>query len=335
MISDRQILEYYQAFIRAHQRKPRTEEIAAHFKTTTGVINGKMPALSEELNRRKTAYQEWLLSVKVAGAPKADFPYKGPFSRGLSLKKFTGREGWQDKKLQALYWQDCRTNVYQEGTVDYYQHEEMIVLNKTTAGELYDPRKAYYPKYQKGSRRFLEQIAGEISSGAKSDRERAIRLMLWISKIPSGPYKHRVKDFVYFLGGTEEEVIKKGAAMCNEVARVLCFLAQIMGMPARGAFHFPTVPGADAHACAEIFFEGKWNWFDETGGYGVLRPDGYFASTWELNRDPAPVAQVPFLGQAYAYPSLFTGTNCIVPYNIDDIARYRYDWQMYLLKGKK
>lgn len=327
MITDGKILEFYRGFIRKHQRKPTIEEIAVHFKTTTGVINGKMAALNQELNNCKAAYQDWLLTDKVAGAPKPDFPYKGPYASGVNLKKFTGREGWNDASLQALYWQGCRTNVYLEGTVDYYQHEEMIVLNKTTAGELYDPRKAYCPKYQKGSRQFLEKIAGEIAAGTKSDRERAIRLMLWISRIPSGPYKHRVKNFVYFLGGTEEEVIKKGAAMCNEVARVLCFLAQIMGMPARGAFHFPTVRGAEGHACAEIYFEGKWNWFDETGGYGVLRKDGYFANTWELNHDPTPVTLAPFLGQAYAYPSLFTGTNCIVPYNIDDIARYRYDWQ--------
>jgi hypothetical protein len=329
MIAAENFFDFYQDFIRQHQRRPKAEEIAAHFRTTTGVINGKMPAVSEELTRRKAVYQEWLLSDKVAGAPKPDFPYKGPQARGVNLKKFTGREGWQNKKLQALYWQSSRANVYLEKTVDYYQHEEMIVLNNASAGELYDPQKAYYPKYQKGSRQFLEQIANEIAAGTKSDRERAIRLMLWISRIPSGPCKHRVKNFVYFLGGTEEEVIKKGAAMCNEVARVLCFLAQIMGMPARGVFHFPTVQGAEGHACAEIFFEGKWNWFDETGGYGVLRKDGYFANTWELNRDPAPAAKMPFLGQGYTYPSLFTGANSIVPYNIDNIAHYRYDWQTY------
>lgn len=332
MIVAEKVFDFYQSFIRQYQRRPTLDEIAVHFRTTTGVINGKMPAVNEELNCRKIAYQEWLLSGKVAGAPKPDFPCKGLRPRGVNLGKFTGREGWQDKKLQDRYWEDSRANVYLEGTVDYCQHEEMIALNNTTAGELYDPRKVCCPKYAKGSRQFLEQIAREIAAGTKSDRDRAIRLMLWISAIPSGPYKHRVKNFVYFLGGTEEEVIKKGAAMCNEVARVFCFLAQIMGMPARVLFHFPTLRRpdgrfVDGHCCVEAFFEGKWNWFDETGGYGVLRKDGYFANTWELHHDPTPVTKMPFLGQAYTYPSLFTGTNAIVPYNIDDIARYRYDWQ--------
>jgi transglutaminase-like putative cysteine protease len=328
MISSKDILSYFQEFIMKNQRKPSLEEIAVPFETSTGVIKGKMPAVHEELNRRKSAYQEWLLSEKVSGAPRPSFHYQGPFAQGTDLKPFTGRTGWKhDEKLQALYWKDSRTNVYLEGTVDYFQHEEMIVLNDTTAGDLYDPKQAYHPKYQAGSRSFLEKIAREITEGAKSDRERAVRLMLWISRLPSSPYKHRVSNFVYFLGGTEEEVIKKGALMCNEVARVLCFLAQIMGMPARGVFHFPVVPGAEGHACAEVFFEGKWNWFDETGGYGILRPDGFFANTWELNQDPEPAAKMTFLGQGYAYPSLFTGTNAVVPYNIDDISRYRYDWQ--------
>ena len=53
-------------------------------------------------------------------------------------------------------------------------------------------------------------------------------------------------------------------------------------MPGRIVMH-----DIGGHIAAEICIEGQWAYIDPRAGIYCLKPDGSFASTWELWQNPA------------------------------------------------
>jgi transglutaminase-like putative cysteine protease len=210
-------------------------------------------------------------------------------------------------------------------------HDEQIALTSETEPWFYSADAVRLPEYTRGTRRFLEQVVEEQTRGCKTDRAKAMALVHLIGNPETSPYRHRGDDFTYFLGGTEEEVLKKGWRMCNEISRVLAFLCQIAGMPARCLFLFTdTLTCVDGHSMTEIFFDGKWNLIEQNLGIMYLKKDGYFASAVELRDDPDIVNSRADVGGGLALSHCcFTGPISIIPYDIDRIDRYQYPWQVF------
>jgi len=181
------------------------------------------------------------------------------------------REGcrlWLDRVL-AFYGPD--------GGVDVEVIDDEIILNEKSVEYLYSDFTPMEIKYVPGSRPMLEAIVKEHVTDGMSDRCKALALM------------RRVRDNRdaglarpgLFVGGCEEELLKRGALRCNEVARLYACLCQIAGLPAR--LHCAHISG---HMMNEVYIDGKWAWLDPMKGIAPVNDRDEPASAWELLRDP-------------------------------------------------
>ncbi|MBN1809608.1 MAG: hypothetical protein JW909_11120 [Planctomycetes bacterium] len=180
----------------------------------------------------------------------------------------TGCRLWLERVL-AFYGED--------GGVDVEIIDGQLPLTEKTADYIYSAFTPIEPAYRPGSRPMLEKIvAGAVSAGM-SEREKALALM----RVVRDSRTHGLASPNLFTGGSEEELLKRGAVMGNEVSRVLVVLCQIAGLPART--HSSHISG---HMMAEIFTGGKWGWMDPMKGVAPVLPDGSPASAWDLFRSP-------------------------------------------------
>ncbi|MBE9570178.1 MAG: hypothetical protein IMF11_06110, partial [Proteobacteria bacterium] len=133
--------------------------------------------------------------------------------------------------------------------------------------------------YQKGSHPFLEEVVDGITSNCKNNREKALRLMRFCRDL----YKRNItKDFsLYIYGGTEEELVEKPEELCECLGRLMVALCEIAGIPGRIVMH-----DIGGHITSETYIEGKWAYIDPRCGIYCLKPDGTFASTWEIWQNP-------------------------------------------------
>lgn len=224
-------------------------------------------------------------------------------------------------------WRKAVLSVYKPDTPDARFGEENIWLNAETAEYVYTRFTPLQINYIKGSRPFLEQTANEITKGCKTKREKVLAIVHWVRDI----HKRSDGPMEIFHGGTEEEVIKKGSDMCNEMARVFCFLCQIKGIPARFAGH-----PMGSHGVAEAYLESGWAYFDDRGKYFV-KPNGKFASIWDLMQNPSIITKQPaWVKKNLAKTSGIARTvdfyfhpreiQQIANYSIDNCAHYSYAW---------
>lgn len=216
----------------------------------------------------------------------------------MDLKEHTGVHAkLPGHKLTAVLLENSTYSmaIYREGSVDWVFFNEAVVLTADTADALYRDFTPLAQPYVRGTRVFLEKIVDAVTAGCKSDRQKALALLDWVRDIP---VTYQNVDGDPFHGGTEEEVIRKGSSMCNEQARVLGILAQVAGMPSRYVGHMTPIDFDDpksgtGHGVNELYIENHWAYFDIRGKF-FLKPDGAFASTWELIRNPALIdAQSP------------------------------------------
>ena len=161
--------------------------------------------------------------------------------------------------------------------VDIEIIDDQIILNDKTVDYIYS---AYTPldiRYVPGSRPMLEEVVRQCVKPGLSDREKSLALM------------RRVRDNQdmglaradLFYGGTEEELLKRGAIMCNEVSRLFVCLCQIAGLPAR-----TFCAHISGHMMAEVCCSGHWWWIDPMQGIAPVKDDDSPASAWELHLDP-------------------------------------------------
>ena len=180
-----------------------------------------------------------------------------------------GCELWLQRVL-AYYGED--------GGVDVEIIDDQVILNEKTVDYLYSDYTPLETHYVPGSRPMLEAIVAEHVAEGMAQREKALALMRRVrDNRDSGLARPEL-----FCGGTEEELVKRGAIMCNEVARLFVCLCQIAGLPAR-------VMGAhiSGHMMTEVYIDGRWGWIDPMKGIAPVNDAGQPASVWELFRDPA------------------------------------------------
>ena len=219
-------------------------------------------------------------------------------------------------------------------TVEDQLHENVVVLCAETADFLYTRFTPTEVNYHQGSRPVLEATVREVTADCVTDREKVLALLRYVRDI----YKQPSSDDESSLrGGTEEQLLESDPRLCEFQSRLLAALWQVAGFPARRVAHF-----IGGHAVTEVYFEDKWAYIDIRGIY-VLKPDGKFASTWEIwthpewiqNQSEEVIADRvqegdPSLGDIYRWdntPNQYFHPNevtTIMNYDISQAAQYSY-----------
>jgi len=249
-----------------------------------------------------------------------------------------------ERKGCQLWLQRVLSYYGRDGGVDVEIIAGQLVLNAKTAEYIYSeqftPRRI---KYQPGSRPMLEKIANDLTTNVAEPKEKALAIMRWVRDNRDRGLKPKLR----FDGGTEEELIKRGAIMCNEVSRLFCVLAQIAGLPAR-----VFCSHISGHMMCEVFVGEGWWWIDPMKGTYCYKDDGSVASAWDLKNDPTLIDRQekeiwedcrpvgPFAGkdrsernlaytqakirQCYFHPR---EANAIGNYFVWEHGRYTYPWR--------
>ena len=328
------ILGYFQETTRQRGYPPFLLEIALNFSMSKPEAVRERTLIIQHLARITYEMEKPRQDVEIQLPPQTLPPAPGE----IDLDRFTGRDRWPDARDRMIYWHNAADIAYLSGTVDYVLHEDQIALTPLTERYLYSADSVRTAKYEPGSRTFLEKVLKETTLGCETDRAKVLALVRLIGNPDTSPYREpQYRDMFgpnYFerpLGGDEESVLRKGWHMCNEITRVLVFLCQMAGIPARTVFMFTdplTLVGG--HAVTEIFFDGKWNMVENNQGVMFRQDDGYFASVVQLRDDPSIVNSRPDVGGGLCLcHAAYTGPISVLPYSIDRVDHYSYATQPF------
>lgn len=279
-----------------------------------------------------------LLVLLVLAAFGADRPPDTHVSSWEELKVYTGRGAYQ--KIEGQLRQKTYLAVYDGlqqlygGTVDGQLHEEVVLLCPETADFLYSGFTPTEVDYRQGSRPVLEAKVREVTAGCTTERQKVLALLRNVRDLYQQPGDESLSSV---LGGTEEQLLDARPRWCELQSRLLVALCQVAGFPARRVGHF-----IGGHAVSEIYFEDRWAYIDIRGIY-FLKPDGKFASTWdiwthpewiELQDDEVKADRVrdgdPRLADIYRWESTLkrffhpNEVTAIMNYNISQAAKYNY-----------
>jgi hypothetical protein len=244
-----------------------------------------------------------------------------------------GVKSWLERVLAAYGEAPC---------VDIQVIAGQLILNRTTADYIYTKYTPLKLRYKPGSRLFLEKVLASVVRPKMSEKEKFLAILRRCRD-----NRDAASPKIQFFGGTEEDLIKRGAIMCNEISRVFVVLCQMAGLPARLVAAHIT-----GHMMAEVFVDGAWAWCDAMKGMFMYRDDGRLASMWDLMRDPGIVdrqaaavwkecrptvsRESPALSNIHkAYAQTYLRDCCLHPreavaignYFVWDHANYAYPWQ--------
>ena len=179
------ILDYFQESTRQRGYPPFLLEIALEFSLDK-------PAAIKE---RNLIVQHLARVTYEVERPKQDphlqlIPQVLPQASGtFDPKAFTGRDCWPDSRDRMIYWHTAAENGYLPGTVDFVLHEEQIALTPQSEPYLYSLDSVCVPKYEEGSRPFLENVLAETTEGCGNNRSKALALVQLIGNPDSSPYR--------------------------------------------------------------------------------------------------------------------------------------------------
>lgn len=211
------------------------------------------------------------------------------------LKPYAGRIPRIDDALtRAAHVMDTTMSerFYPEGTADWDQKATQVLLNQETADWLYTRFTPLTLRYVAGSRPVLERIVARLTRPGMTEQEQVLAILryAWDGFRQEWPLLGMKPLLV--LNAREEELLKLGGGQCEDRSRLIICLCQVAGFPARfvsSSSYFQPEKGYTSrggHAIVEIFFEGGWAFFDSMCSYYWLKPDGRFASLWELIQNP-------------------------------------------------
>lgn len=165
----------------------------------------------------------------------------------------------------------------EDGGVDVEIIDNQLILNEKTREYIYSDFTPDTLAYVPGSRPMLEKIVGEHVRDGMSDRDKALALMRRVRDNQD----HGLARHDLFQGGDEEDLLRRGAQMCNEISRLFACLCQIAGLPARIMCSHMT-----GHMMNETKLNGKWAWIDTMKGLAPVNDQDEPVSAWELFQDP-------------------------------------------------
>ena len=198
----------------------------------------------------------------------------------MNLSSFTGRA-----QFGPAYQMTFDNDTHEPGSVDRVLTEQMVRLCSETEIYLYTEYTPIEVSYIKGSRVKLEACIEEITADSVSSEERIESIVLFTAKLVDKVADETI-DAMKF-GGTEEEIIDRGSDWCTDIARVACFLCQIVGVPSRIINLYNTNQAYNGHIIIEAYRNGKWGAIDSSTAVVYRHPDGSPASTWDLMNQPS------------------------------------------------
>jgi hypothetical protein len=163
------------------------------------------------------------------------------------------------------------------GGVDVEVIDDQVILDAGSRDHLYGAFTPRELRYVRGSRPMLEAIVDGCVRAGMSERDKALALMRRVRDNQD----HGLAAPALFYGGDEEDLLKRGAIMCNEVSRLYVCLCQIAGLPAR--LHGAHISG---HMMTEVLTDGRWGWIDPMQGMAAVTDRDLPASVWDLVQDP-------------------------------------------------
>jgi hypothetical protein len=257
-----------------------------------------------------------------------------------------GCELWLAKVL-AAYGENGESDT--SGGIDVEIIEGQLGLCAKTAEYIYSAFTPLTLHYQPGSRPMLERVVAEVTQPEMSEREKFFAILRRCRD-----NRHRgMASPALFQGGSEEELLKRGARMCNEISRIFVCLCQVAGIPAR--VHSSHITG---HMMAEAFVDGRWAWVDPMKGMAPRLDDDRLANAWDLYCDPKlferqpkefwddvrPAAPAPEQAEYYMACQMARNRDCyfhpkeamaIGNYYVWDYERYTYPWSLHCAHEKQ
>ncbi len=194
------------------------------------------------------------------------------------LSEYTGI-GQFGRAYKVMLENDCHA----PGSVDSVLVQRMVRLCPETADDLYSGYTPTRTGYGKGRCPELEHLVDKAVAGCQSDEDRIGAICTFCSSL--GDTSPEDLDDVR-VGGTEEEIIRRGSDWCTDVARAACALFQVSGFPARLVYLAETSRAYSGHAIAEVHRNGAWGAVDAVTAVVYRHPDGRQASPWELMGSP-------------------------------------------------
>ncbi len=205
----------------------------------------------------------------------------------LPFEEYRGRNYLEkvdaDQRDALEAWEEV-LRLGESGKVDCEHFiDNQLYLCAETAEYIYTDYTPTTVEYQEGSRPGLEKVIDTLDLRDRPDFDKFLWLARFVRDLPN---KHGWGPMP-FTGGTEEELIEKGPAMCNEQARLLVVLAQVAGLPARYVGHH-----IGGHGVTEVYIDGGWAYYDIRGKF-FFGGNGKLASTWEIWQDPGIIRRQP------------------------------------------
>ncbi len=154
------------------------------------------------------------------------------------------------------------------GGIDLEQALNYIALADVSLDFIYDKYTSGRIIYTAGSRPILEGLAAKLTGGITDELEKIERLTKFVAEqVPWAGYYHQAMGcrLSYNRNLSEEELIASGYAWCNEQARLLCALTQIIGAPSR--FVFAAARKGGGHVVVEVLTSKGWLLVDQSFGY--------------------------------------------------------------------
>lgn len=152
---------------------------------------------------------------------------------------------------------------------DLEQSLNYIALEDVTESFINDRYTGARLPYTPGSRPALEELAKRLAKGAKTPLAKVERLTAFVANEVkwAGFYQQATgRRLPAGRDMTEEELIVSGNAWCNEQARVLCALTQVLGIPSRMVFG-ANLKKRYGHVVTEVLLPEGWMLVDESLGY--------------------------------------------------------------------
>jgi len=202
------------------------------------------------------------------------------------LKAYTGEraaEAIVGKIRQQAYLFNYRQLEANYGeNVEFQLRREQVILCPQTVDFLYSKFTPLKVRYRPGSRPALEKVVNDVTAGCTTDREKALALMRFCRDLYKRGNWDKRPFSEYIYGGTEEQLIEKGEQLCECLGRLYVALCEIAGIPGRIVMH-----DIGGHITSEVYVDGHWAYIDPRCAMYFLKPDGSFASVWELWNNPA------------------------------------------------
>jgi hypothetical protein len=173
-----------------------------------------------------------------------------------------------------------KNETHAPGSVVRVLFDEMIKLDESSAGYLYNGYTDLSARYEPGSRPVLEGISRTLKGG--TDAETIDNTVKYCRDIVMG-CDTETEDFIY--GGREEEVIERTSYWCTDMARVACVLFWVAGFPSRIIVTANTKFPYCGHTVAEVYYGGKWCLTDPNSGLVFRHENGAPASAWDVHND--------------------------------------------------